>query len=75
MQHDLEAVEYSIFEKGYPKRIFHKHIIPPRIYYGPNRTIIGFLPSRVEYFKTLYSSFDESILYPNNGLKKKSITK
>jgi len=44
MNYDPEEYNFSIFEPGYPKRIFYKHIVPKRIYYDPNNNIIG-LPS------------------------------
>jgi hypothetical protein len=62
MSYNLEDFEYSIFEKGYPKRIFHKHIVPKRIYYDSNNNIIGFFPSRLEFFKTVNYSFEEKRL-------------
>jgi hypothetical protein len=55
----LEEFSYSFFEMGYPKKIFFKHITPLRIYYGPNNQIIGFFPSKVEYWKYVNSKNEE----------------
>lgn len=62
MNYDPEEYNFSIFEPGYPKRIFYKHIVPKRIYYDPNNNIIGLHPSRLEFFKIVNSSSEEKIL-------------
>ena len=72
MSNNPEEVGYSIFEKGYPKRIFHKHIVPKRIYYDSNNHIIGFFPSRLEFFKTVNSSFEEKRLKGQSTTIKKT---
>lgn len=62
MSYNPEELGYSLFEKGYPKKIFHKHIVPKRIYYDSNNNIIGFFPSKLEFFKTVNSSSEEQRL-------------
>tara|TARA_B100001287_G_C22460003_1_gene424581 strand:+ start:460 stop:666 length:207 start_codon:yes stop_codon:yes gene_type:complete len=62
-----DDIEYNIFEKGYPKKIFYKHIVPQRIYYDPNNNIIGVHPSRIEFFKIVYSSIEEDNLKNNQN--------
>lgn len=62
MSYNPEELGYSLFEKGYPKKIFHKHIVPKRIYYDSNNNIIGFFPSKLEFFKTVKSSSEEQRL-------------
>ena len=52
MNYDSEEYNFSIFETGYPKRI----------YYDPNNNIIGLHPSRLEFFKIVNSSSEEKIL-------------
>ena len=58
-----EEFYYSCFEKGYPKKVFFKHITPLKIYYGPNDEIIGFYPRKLEYWKYIYNSQEEDNLY------------
>ena len=70
MQLSIDVIEQSIFEKGYPKRVFYKHKKPARVYYGPNNTIIGVFPSKIEYFKIVYHSYDEYLLNTRKSLKK-----
>lgn len=62
MSYNPEELGYSLFEKGYPKKIFYKHIVPKRIYYDSNNNIIGFFPSKLEFFKTVNSSSEEQRL-------------
>lgn len=50
---------YSIFEKGYPKKIFFKHFIPAKIHYGPNNKIVGFSPKRIEFWKYVNTKNEE----------------
>ena len=52
----------SIFEKGYPKRIFYKHLTNPVIYYGPNNNIIGVFPRKLQYWKYVKNSEEENKL-------------
>ncbi len=58
----MDYFEMSIFEKGYPKWIFYKHITPLRIYYGPNNSIIGFFPPKLNYCKYVNSKEEENEL-------------
>ena len=55
----MEEYSYSYFEKGYPKKIFFKHITPMRIHYGPNNQIIGFCPKKIEFWKYVNSKNEE----------------
>ena len=72
MSYNPEQLGDSIFEKGYPKRIFHKHIVPKRIYYDSNNNIIGFFPSKLEFFKTVNSSLEEKRLKGQSSSLNKS---
>ena len=62
MYDHLDCVDYNIFEPGYPKLIFHKHIIPARPYKDPNNNIFGVKPSTIEFFKFVLSSDEETKL-------------
>ena len=62
MQSEINEYTYSIFEKGYPKKIFYKHLTKPVIYYGPNNSIIGFFPRKVEFWKYVNNSEEENKL-------------
>ena len=61
----MDEFSYSIFQKGYPKKIFYKHVIPSRIYYGPNGEIFGFFPARIEFWKYVYNEIEELELKKN----------
>ena len=73
MQFEMDDFEMSIFEKGYPKRIFYKHVTPLRIYYGPNNSIIGFFPPKLNYWKSVNSKNEENELTRKKLTNKKKI--
>lgn len=50
----------NIFSKGYPKIVFFKHIVPPKIYKDKFNNIIGMHPSRVEFWKFVSSQSEEN---------------
>lgn len=52
----------TIFEKGYPKQIYYKHLTKQVIYYGPNNSIIGVFPRKLQFWKYVYSSEEEKKL-------------
>lgn len=72
MQLNPTNIEDYSFEKGYPKTIYHKHYVPARIYYGPNHTIIGGLPRRLEFYKNVYSSYEEYVIKHQKKIKRSS---
>ena len=55
----IEDFNFNVFEKGYPKKIFFKHITPLRIYYDSNNQIFGCLPRRIEFWKYVYTKEEE----------------
>ena len=58
----MEECHYSIFEKGYPKMIFYKHLTKQIIYYGPNNSIIGVFPRKLQFWKYVNNSEEENNL-------------
>jgi len=59
---DIYTDNENIFSKGYPKIVFFKHIVPPKIYRDKFNNIIGMHPSRVEFWKIVSSPLEESEL-------------
>ena len=65
-----EDCNFNIFEKGYPKKIFKKHYVKPRIYYGPKNSIIGVNLGRLEFWSYIYSKDEEIEKFSNNTFSK-----
>ena len=63
----MEDFDFNVFEKGYPKKIFFKHITPLKIYYDSNNQIIGCFPRRIEFWKYVYTKDEENNLYKKNN--------
>ena len=59
----------SMFPIGYPKRIFFKHIVPPKINKDNFNNIISVRPAYVEFWKIVSSQLEE-----NKLLNKKKIS-
>ena len=59
----MENFSYNCFDKGYPKRIYYKHVTPLKIHYGPKGEIVGFFPRKLEFWKYINSKHEEDNLY------------